>query len=175
MIKLFIQGLKDGSYEIDQKADCKSIPDISEEFFGDVTIRGSLRRIGSRYTFKGSACCMAKFICDRSLQEYNEQICADFEVNAIHNTTLARTKDKDLAENEKILGIEDKYIDITEDVREELAVSLPMKRVSPEYANKDFDEFFPEYSAKLNKRMKKQRNETDDRWKELQKLKIDRN
>jgi len=172
MIKLFIQGLAEGSHPINQQLPVESIPEASEEFFGDVTIEGTLRRLGSHFSFKGTTRCMARLVCDRSLQEYNQEITANLEIDAKYGTTPSKIDGRYVDNGEKVLSVEDKFIDITQDVREELAVSLPIKRLSPEYANKDFDEAFPEYSAKLHKRLKKQKGEIDERWQALEKLRI---
>ncbi|MEY3689205.1 MAG: hypothetical protein RIT37_767, partial [Bacteroidota bacterium] len=43
---------------------------------------------------------------------------------------------------------DEEYIDITEEVRQELAIHLPMKRVSPKYVNVQFETLHPELLSK---------------------------
>ncbi len=175
MVKLHIQGLSDGAYDIEEKAASKSIPGISNEFFGDIILTGKLQKIGSRYTFRGAARCMAKLICDRSLKEFEEEISAHIEISAIAHARLTDLTDETDSDDNKIISEEDKHIDITRDVREELTVNLPMKRVSPEYADKEFEESFPEYSARYSKRIKKNKGEIDERWEALKKINLNNN
>ena len=63
-------------------------------------------------------------------------------------------------------------IDITEEIREELAVNLPMKRIAPEFEDKEFEEIFTEYTNKKNPAIADKVSIIDERWAPLKNLKI---
>ncbi len=50
--------------------------------------------------------------------------------------------------DEILLRDDDDFIDITEEVRQELVIHLPMKRVSPAYAGVSFETLHPELLTK---------------------------
>jgi uncharacterized metal-binding protein YceD (DUF177 family) len=168
MLKVFIQGLKDGEYEIDLECPVDQIPDMFEEFVDIVRLKGKLRILGRRYNISAKAECSAQLVCDVSLNEYVETISADINLAFIADELLWHAgKDQARGEvAERAIHPDDKHIDVTEDVREELAVNLPMKRVSPEYRDKDLKEVYPEYSPE------KVKAPDDDRWAALKNLKF---
>jgi uncharacterized metal-binding protein YceD (DUF177 family) len=76
-------------------------------------------------------------------------------------------------DEEKAIAEDEKFIDLTDDIREELIVHLPMKRVSPEFRDKSFEDVFPQYSGSDNKKSKKKKDhEIDDRWSALKNIKL---
>lgn len=170
MISIFIQGLKDGEYNIDQKASVSDVPDLAEEFIGDINLSGKLLVLGKRYTFQGIVKCNSKLVCDRSLVEFEQFITAEFSIAFIADNSLSRfTKKNDIDKTEVIIISDDnKEIDITEIIREELILNLPMKRISPDFRDKELSEIFPELMNKENK------EETDiqNSWFPIKKLKI---
>lgn len=177
MLKILIQGLKDGVYEINQVTNANSIPDIFSEFIGDIKLQGQLRKLGNKYTFTGKAECNAILTCDLSLVEFNELIVADINACFIADSSMLKLKDKNTNNyNEYIISEDDKYIDLTNEVREELAVNLPMKRVAPQFRDKNFEELYPMYAANSknnnSSNKNKKKSEIDDRWESLRKLKF---
>lgn len=179
MLKIHIQGLKDGIYDVDIESDARKIPDMFEEFFGIVSFKGQLRILGKRYTITGTASCMAKLLCDLSLQDFEEEIQTEIKTayRAIENLAT-HSVDRDETEmNEYFIKDDEKFIDISSEVREELAVHLPMKRIAPEYRGKSFDEIHPELTAGMAPKKKKKLTdeEIDDRWGPLKSLKFKKN
>jgi uncharacterized metal-binding protein YceD (DUF177 family) len=172
MVKIFIQGIEDGTHEIVLAVDVNSIPSLSSEFIGDVTLKGSFKKNGQYYVFDCKVECPVRLICDMSLEEYEDTVGFDFRLSFVRNTGLFfEQKERELGNNEKIaFHEEEKTIDITEIIREELSLHLPMRRIAPEYRDKSFEELFPEYSNK-KKKIKSQK-EIDDRWSQLKKLKL---
>lgn len=172
MLKIFIQGLKDGDYPVEAETNVTAVKDIFPEFFGVISFNGLLKIIGKRYTLTGVAKCNARLICDLSVEEYIEEITA-----SVHCSFLAedihhhRTSEGDDEVNEFKISDDDKYIDITLEVIEELEVSLPMKRVAPHLRGKTFDELYPELVPGLDDK-KDESEPIDDRWAALKNLKL---
>lgn len=164
MINLFIQGIKDGEHNVEMDVPVEEVPDMFPEYIGNIHIDGKLRKIGNRYSFVAEADCNAKLICDRSLKEYIEEINVDIKLSFIVSSVngLQSSPDKEI-----VINPDDKNIDISSEVREIFGVSLPMKRVAPEYRNVDFEDLFPEYSAE---RVQKINDSFDERWAPLKKL-----
>lgn len=179
MLKVFIQGLKDGEYDIDLSGPVEKITEITEEFFGNIEFKGKLRKIGRRFAISGKAVCMAKMNCDLTLVEFEELIETEIKISYIAVDNLLahseETNDKEI--NEYFISDDEKYIDLSQEIREELIVNLPMKRIAPENRNKSFDEIFPEFTGKKeSKKIQKSKEELlDDRWAPLKNLKIENN
>ena len=159
-MKLRIHGIKNGKHNIELKEDVKNIPYIFPEFFGEIKIKGILTKLNSRFSFIGNATCNAKLVCDISLEEYIEKITAEISVQFVANTDLFfLQKQKNANYNEELAVHEDdEFFDLTEEISDTLNVSLPMKRLSPNCREKEFGEFFPEYSSN-----KLKENLSDDR------------
>lgn len=175
MLKIFIQGLSDGLHDVELICSTSEIDGLFEEFIGDVKTEGKLRILGSRYTFTGKAECKAKLICDRSLKEYTELITADLKISFLADDTLLSKLDDDEISDfeENIISQDDKYLNITDEVRELLAVNLPMKRIAPEYQEKEIEEIFPQYTAGQKEKLKnKQEEKPDERWAALKNIKL---
>jgi uncharacterized metal-binding protein YceD (DUF177 family) len=164
-LSIRIQGLRDGHYDIFLTAPAESIADMAPEFFGQITLVGTLEKIGRRYTFVGTARCQARLICDRSLEEYTEWIEAAIEVAYLADTDLyllRQGEQRDRTYELQIIREDDTHIDLAEEVRQELAVHLPMKRVAPQYRDIPFEELYPQYAAPPEG--------LDERWEPLRRL-----
>lgn len=172
MIKVRIHGIKDGKHEIKISTPVEKVEDMSPEFFGTVDFEGEMKKYGKRYTITGIAKCPAKMICDLSLQEYEEAISAEIGITYLANTALLALKgqDDEADSEERLIHEDEEYVDISQDVREELAVMLPMKRIAPEFRDKKIEEIFPEVADRIESDDKKEK--IDERWSALKKLKL---
>jgi len=166
MIKIYVKGLKDGLHDVELSEPVNAVPDISEEFFGNIEVTGKLRILGNRFNFTGKVVCSANLICDRTLKEFVQIIEAEFSAAYIVNTSGSAIDDFVQEEKERILSKEEKYIDITDDVREVLILNVPMKKIAPDVNDMEFEDIYPEYSAKKNKKI------DEDRWSALKNIKI---
>ena len=179
MLKIYIQGLKDGIYDVDISSPVNQIPEMFDEFFGNVDFKGKLRIIGKRYAVTGTAVCKAKMICDLTLSEFVEEISAEFKASyhAVEHLSAHIVESEKDSLNEHFIKDDDKHLNISDEVAEELAVNLPMKRVAPEFRGKSFEEIYPEYTQPKAEKKKKKLNdeEVDDRWAPLKSLKYKKN
>ncbi len=168
MIPIYIQGKKDGEYEIDLTVPVTNIENIFSEFFGNIRIIGIMRKLGNRYSIKLKAYCQASLVCDISLSNYDEMIETEIKCSYLANNELywKRHQLVDI-EEEKIIHEDSKYIDISNEIREQLAVNLPLKRVAPDYRDKNIEDIYPEYTQECNSE-----GEIDLRWEPLKKIKF---
>jgi uncharacterized metal-binding protein YceD (DUF177 family) len=148
MLLISIKGLVDGSYPIEETVECSAIEGCFEEFFGVVHVSGTLRKHGKRYIIQVKASAKARLICDISGEEYEEDIVADFSLEYVADTTIANLRHGTLdAEQPYYIREDNLQINISDELRQELAVHLPLKRVAPHHKGKDFSEIYPDYSA----------------------------
>jgi uncharacterized metal-binding protein YceD (DUF177 family) len=69
---------------------------------------------------------------------------------------------------EVILHEDDQEIDISEQIRQELMLNLPMKRIAPEYRDKTIEELYPEFLDS-----NQNNSQIDERWKGLEGLTLE--
>lgn len=164
MIKIDIHGMKDGEFEINLNTEVAKIECFFEEFFGKIEVNGVIKKVGNRFTLKSKAYVLAKLTCDRSLKDYNERIESDVNLGFIADTkTFLENPEKDV-DSDILIREDAQFIDITSEVIELLALNLPMKRIAPEYRDKEITEIFPEINSGDNA--------TDERWSKLKDFKI---
>ncbi len=172
MLKIYIHCIKDGEYPLELSCSSKSVNNIqADEFFGNIELNGKMIKVGNRYTVSANVSVNCKFICDRSLIDYEEIINADFIANYHADTKLYLLKKDSLDEDSEIyLSEDEKYLDITKEAVEALFVSIPMKKVAPEFRDKSIDEIFPEIQDhfvddELTVKL-------EDKWSKLKDLKL---
>jgi len=172
MISLDIVGLREGNHPFKIQSTAHEIPLLPGEFSGLITVEGVLQKHGRRYTIDASVSGMAHFTCDRSLEEFDEEISAEISLAYVIDPALAAEqagKAQDMDE-EVVRGLreEDKRIDITEDVRQVLTVAIPLRHVAPAYRDTPLEQIHPTLSDPG-------KNDgtglVDDRWEALLKLK----
>jgi uncharacterized metal-binding protein YceD (DUF177 family) len=168
-MKIRIHGIKDGKHNIELSDNVSNFPNTFPEFIGDVKVEGVLTKMRNRFNFTGNVQCNSKLICDISLEEFEQQISAQLELNYIVDSNLFFMK-KDYSDDgsgEIVIPDDEEFVDITEDVKDILVVSLPMKKVSPKYIGKSFSEIYPQYSSA------KKDDVVDDRWAGLKNISFD--
>ncbi|MEI6090866.1 MAG: DUF177 domain-containing protein [bacterium] len=168
MLKISIRTLKDGDNSIELSENSEKIDGIFSEFFGIVDFTGIVKRQGDRYIVKGKAHCQANLICDLSNEDYIELIEVDINaVYVVNNLLYNETKDIiNELHGEIYMRDDDLFIDITEEVKQELIIGLPLKRIAPAYRDKKVEDLYPDYvntSSELPE---------DSRWEALKKLNL---
>ena len=125
---IFIQGFKDGEYNVDESCYAQDIAEIAEEFIGKVRVRGTLRKLMQRFILEAEIEATAQLVCDVSLEEFEEKVTvplrATYHIGA--SDTVA-----DEHNNVFVISDESKYIELDNVVREELVLGLPLKRIAP--------------------------------------------
>ena len=161
MISIRILGLDEGIHPITINTDSSELEGLAEEFFGDLVIDGELRYFNARHTLDINIACNAKLICDRSGKEYIEDIDTDLVLIFNANGDSIEFVDDGNYDPDSVKMIANK-IEISKVVVDELTLSLPMKRISPEFRNKEFDDLYKEDLDSDE--------EQDSPWKDLKKI-----
>jgi uncharacterized metal-binding protein YceD (DUF177 family) len=143
-----IKGLQDGKYTVSASAECEYVEGMFPEFFGTIRVSGNIQKLAKRYILMLRAECQARMLCDVSGEEFTEPISTELTLNYIANTHLfLEQMDDPDPEPPLYIREDDTVIDITEEVRQELAVHLPVKRIAPQYRETSFGEIYPDYDA----------------------------
>lgn len=174
MIAVNIVAVRDGNHPFSIETDAKEIPGLASIFCGSIHADGVLRKHGDRFFITAEVSATACLICDRSLEEFEEEILTNVDVEYIVDHVLAEQQHGRVGEldDEEVRGIrdEDKVIDITDDVRQVLVIGLPFKRVAPAYRDKSLEEIFPMIREKPIDDEESTRP-IGDQWAALEKLK----
>lgn len=144
MLKVSILGMEDGEHTFKAESAVSNIQDMFPEFTGIITVNGTIKKQGKRLLLNGEASCNAHLICDVSGEEFDQDIKAPINAHYRLDTQLFTLSTAQDESDEMILRDDEEEIDITEEVRQELAIHLPMKRVAPAYADTTFEALHPE-------------------------------
>jgi uncharacterized metal-binding protein YceD (DUF177 family) len=171
MVTISIQGLHDGVHPIDMSVPVGDIDGLGDEFRGDVHISGDITRNGKRMHLDVDVAAVAHLICDRSLEEYDEPIQCELSLDVVVDNELAIKQASSPERMEDIIGVRDdqKVLLISEDIRQELMLALPMRKVAPQWRDRDLSELYP--SAHESSSDRDANNVVDDRWAALRSLK----
>lgn len=170
MVLVPIQGMVDGTRTIDLAVTVDEVDGLSSDFVGTVVVEGAISRHGNRFTIAAELRATARLVCDRSLEVYDEAMVVDLDLAVVVDTALAlQQQGMELADDD-VLAIrdDDKAIDVTDVIRQELVVHLPMRRIAPAYRDKDFDALFPERASTDDATPSS--DDVDDRWAALKRL-----
>lgn len=144
MLKIEIYNLKDAVYPVSESCDSKSLTNLPSEFTGEVKFEGSVRKVSNRFEISGKIQCNSILTCDISLESYNQMIESELHLTALQGVALAdRIEDEDVV----YIADDEKFVDISTISVETLIIALPMKRIAPQFRDKDFSQLFPEFSA----------------------------
>ncbi len=184
MIEFRIFGLEDGHYDLELEIKTQDMKCILDCFSpGIVRISGSFNLFGEKLGLDVSVSAVAGLLCDFSNEQYSEEISVDLDL-------MFRLFDDEIVLLDESIYDRNSYflkgnkLDITQIVCDELALSVPMKKVLPKYRGKDFTEIFPEYTKsgsgsgdkrkdlanKENKSENDSEEEKENPWGELKKL-----
>ena len=123
-ITIRVRGLADGEHPIALEADAALLD--FPEFAGKVKVDGILKRDGERLSIKGVASSKGNFECSRCAEPFDQTIKAPLELEFVPPRLERDPEDPDIHVFEPLV---DPYIDITQDVRDALALSIPMRHL----------------------------------------------
>jgi len=167
LLSISIKALQDGKHPVQLSAKASMLDGMFPEFTGEVVVHGTVQKLGKRYILQVHAACDAALVCDLSGEQFIERVEPELTLSYVANTHLflEQIHDADPVQPYYIRE-DDTAIDITDEVRQELAVNLPLKRVAPQYRDKNLGDIFPEFDADAGE-LRSTPNETqeiDPRW-----------
>ncbi len=175
MLKLSVKSYREGSHESELSCEASEILSAFPEFVGEVHVHVVITRVGRRYQLRCKASCETLLTCDYSLQEYNETINAEFQLEYVFDTELYLEQKNSADQDEfsvRALHEDESQIDIGNDVRQELAVRLPLKRIAPELRDKSIEDLVDRQFLDDGRAQEGRAEET---WGALKNLRFDNN
>jgi uncharacterized protein len=150
MFKINIHNLKDGEHTYKFAAYPKDFDFEKTEFeiIDDININAVLYKAGSQISVKIELKGKFKFECDRCLDDYVYDFNTTF--NIIYKYVFKGLQDEEFNDDEDIKFIQPNtvFIDLKEDIREFILLSVPMRKAPDDingicsYCNKNVKEIF---------------------------------
>ncbi len=144
ILAISLVGLNHEQQEFQILVPAKAIQGLAPEYKNDVEVRGTVVKAGRKVHVTYTIAADATLVCDRSLEEYTEPILVNVALDYSFSNDLYASQAGIDVDPDEIRGLREdaQSIDITEDVRQELVVALPMKRIAPAYRDVDATELF---------------------------------
>lgn len=162
-MRIKISGLENGTYNYDFEDDIDKI-DLTEPLFGKCSTKVVLNKFDDQIILEASSCAGANFICDRCGTEFNRTVKSKYKMIYL----LRSIEDAKEEINITYLPPDTHIIDLSNDVRDYMILSIPMKRLCKE----DCKGLCIKCGTDLNeKQCDCVKDEIDDRWKVLTELK----
>lgn len=165
MIKISIKGMEDGNKSIVLTYPTDKLVELTEYFFDDIRVTGKLVKLKDRINFDGNVECNGKFVCDRSLKEYEEIISNDLKWTCLRDN-VADEETESSEPGVLSIGMDEMEIDITNEVVEQLLVAIPMKKIAPEFRDKEITDIYPDFTVDEDER------KVNSEWSKLKNLKF---
>ena len=162
-MKIKISSLENGTYEYDFEADIEKI-ELSEPLFGKCNANVVLNKFDDQIILEASTTAGANFICDRCGTEFMQSVRSKYKMIYL----LRSIEDAEEEINITYLSPDTHIINLSNDVRDYMVLSIPMKRLCKE----DCKGLCVKCGSDLNeKQYECEDSEIDDRWKVLTELK----
>jgi len=162
-MRIKISGLENGAHEYNFEADIEKI-DLTEPFIGKSNTNVVLNKFDDQIILETSTNAGANFICDRCCKEFNQTVKSKYKMIYL----LRSIEDAEEEINITYLSPDTHIIDLSNDVRDYMILSIPMKRLCKE----DCKGLCDKCGTDLNeKQCECKDSEIDDRWKVLTELK----
>lgn len=147
MLLVSIKNLDQGKSNLSLEARPKDL-ELGEEFIENIYLDGYIDKSGNQLNIKLNIITNLNLICDYSLENFSEKIEKEVMIICkLDNLTVEEKEYYKDFENFIFYKFDESEIDIADVIREELILTVPMKKISPKYRDKSFEELYPEYSA----------------------------
>ena len=123
-ILIKVRNLDHGDHSIEMSADVASLD--YPHFHGAVSINGTLTKSGDRLHFQANVSSEGDFECTRCTEPFEKVISAPLEIEFVPPGLVSDPEDPNVHVYDPLTSA---YINITEDVRDALALAIPMKNL----------------------------------------------
>lgn len=160
-------GLATGSRKVEETFPNSFVPGLPTEYQCDISVSGTIQKLGGRVLIDVAITTDATLICDRSLETYLEPIHAELALECKFDNELALSQREEevRAEGPKGLFEDAREADISEEIRQELFLALPMKRVAPQHRGLSIEDIHPDVNDR------KDETSSEGIWDALKKMK----
>ncbi|MEJ2506006.1 MAG: DUF177 domain-containing protein [Ignavibacteriaceae bacterium] len=162
-MKIKVSGLSNGTYNYDFNFGIKNL-ELEEPFFGDYYTNVVLNKFDDQIIIESSTSVDASFICDRCSKEFVRTVESKYKMVYLLRDISSKSEEVDVT----YLPHDADKIDISQDVRDYLILSIPMKKLCKE----DCKGLCYKCGKDLNEgKCDCPEQEIDERWKPLLELK----
>jgi DUF177 domain-containing protein len=162
-MKINISNLSEGVHEYDFEEEPSTI-ELDERFSKPVIVKVELEKRRRQLFLTGHVKTSGKFVCDRCLEDFDEEIGLDYRMTYVYDMTEADEIQKDEL---TVIHTSTNEINIAEDVREYLLLAVPLKLLCRD----DCAGLCRSCGANLNRvACDCPKEEIDPRWDELKKI-----
>jgi uncharacterized protein len=127
MVRIELATLRPGVNELSVTPSPESL-DVDPDVFSDVRVALELDVAKDKIVVRYSTLAVAHLVCDRTAQPFTQ------DVEGSH-LVLFSTDEPSAAEDDtydaRVFAESDRYLDVTEEVRDTLVLSLPTRRIAP--------------------------------------------
>jgi uncharacterized protein len=162
-IKIRISGLSNGIYEHHISAE-PSVIGLKESFSAPIEIDAKVDKTARQIYLTANVSTIGRVQCDRCLEEFNQPVTGSYAICYVYNEADARSNP-----DEEFVAIspDTVNIDLTENVRETILISVPLKLLCTEMCLG----LCPQCGMNRNREICSCRQEVSDpRWQGLQDL-----
>ena len=131
-MKIKISNLQDGEHTYDFVVNGKEMELDDVETMGDIIVKVILYKSGNQFDLKFNVSGKLKFECDRCLDEYAHDFINTFEMVYQFDFTHEFEKEKNISDDIRYLNPNTSFIDIKNDVRDFILLSVPLKHAPEE-------------------------------------------
>lgn len=161
--------LEEGTHIFTEKDNAETVGLDKEMFAEDVSIKVTVDKRGVNYYLNILSSAVGEFCCDRCLEKFTKEIISESNIIYTEDITLVDMKDKDEL---RYIRNEEEDIDISEDIRQLISLSVPLKMLCSEKCKG----LCPHCGKNLNFGGCDCKNEIiDPRWEKLKGLKFNIN
>ena len=163
MFELRILGFDEGKHPFEIESD-KVIFGESEYEFKNVVLKGELEIFKTKFEIKANLSANVDLVCDRSGKIFNQPINKNIDLLFKFNQKGVELLDDDIESDlYKLVG---NKLDISKLVLEELLLEIPLKKISPDFQDIEFEKLYPKYSEDYTKKS----DSEESPWNELKKI-----
>lgn len=130
MLKININNLKEGEHEFGFSISPEDLGIDEVDFDKDIVVIVRLYKSGNQFHADINLTGIFKLECDRCLDEFDSHFSKDFEM--IYKYDFAQNEIPVKDEDIKFINPNSKFIDLKEDIRDYLLLSVPMRKVPGE-------------------------------------------
>lgn len=130
MLKVFINNINEGEHNTEFIISPDELQIDTVDVCSDIKISVKLYRSGSQISFKINLIGKYKLQCDRCTEDYISEFSKDFEI--IYKYDFEETVKQSDIDDIKYIPPNTRYVDLKEDIRDYILLSVPMRRVPEE-------------------------------------------
>lgn len=132
LFRINIHSLKEGEHVVEFTADADDLGFEGAtgdfEIIDRIRIRCTLYKVETQFSLNTELKGKFRFVCDRCLENYEQEFNSSFDIIYKYDFKGAEQEQED-DDNIKFISPNTKYIDLKEDLRDYVLLSIPMRKV----------------------------------------------